>query len=179
MTKKTISLSFVFLIVIITTLSCNKKTYTIVDSVVTTNSKVSEKKPYLILISLDGFRWDYVEKYKPPHLIKFIKNGINSESLIPSFPTKTFPNHYTIATGMYPDKHGIIGNSFYSYDKDMTYRIRDRAMVEDGSFYEGNPIWIQANKSNMVTASYFFVGTEANILGLKPTYYYRFDNNVK
>lgn len=179
MTKKTISLSFVFLIVIITTLSCNKKTYTIVDSVVTTNSKVSEKKPYLILISLDGFRWDYVEKYKPPHLIKFIKNGINSESLIPSFPTKTFPNHYTIATGMYPDKHGIIGNSFYSYDKDMTYRIRDRAMVEDGSFYEGNPIWIQANKSNMVTASYFFVGTEANIQGLKPTYYYRFDNSVK
>ena len=146
MTKRTIILSLIFLIVIITTISCNRKTYTIVDSAVTTNSKVSEKKPYLILISLDGFRWDYVEKYKPPHLIKFIKNGINSESLIPSFPTKTFPNHYTIATGMYPDKHGIIGNSFYNYDKGMTYRIRDRAMVEDGSFYEGNPIWIPTKK---------------------------------
>ena len=80
---------------------------------------------------------------------------------------------------MYPDKHGIIANSFYSYDKDMTYRIRDREKVEDGSFYGGNPIWIQANRSNMVTASYFFVGTEANIQGLKPTYYYRFDNSVK
>jgi len=179
MTKRSIIFSLVFIIGIVSTISCNRKTSNTVGSIVTTNSKASEKKPYLILISLDGFRWDYVEKYKPPHLINFIKNGINSESLIPSFPTKTFPNHYTIATGMYPDKHGIIGNSFYSYDKDMTYKIRDREKVEDGSFYGGNPIWIQANKSNMVTASYFFVGTEANIQGLKPTYYYRFDNSVK
>ena len=179
MTKRSIIFSLVFIIGIVSTVSCNRKKSNTVDSIVTTNSKESEKKPYLILISLDGFRWDYVEKYKPPHLINFIKKGINSESLIPSFPTKTFPNHYTIATGMYPDKHGIIANSFYSYDKDMTYRIRDREKVEDGSFYGGNPIWIQANKSNMVTASYFFVGTEANIQGLKPTYYYRFDNSVK
>ena len=179
MTKRSIIFSLVFIIGIISTISCNRKTSNTVDSIVTTNSKASEKKPYLILISLDGFRWDYVEKYKPPHLINFIKNGINSESLIPSFPTKTFPNHYTIATGMYPEKHGIIANSFYSYDKDMTYKIRDREKVEDGSFYGGNPIWIQANKANMVTASYFFVGTEANIQGLKPTYYYRFDNSVK
>lgn len=179
MTKRSIIFSLVFIIGIVSTVSCNRKKSNTVDSIVTTNSKESEKKPYLILISLDGFRWDYVEKYKPPHLINFIKNGINSESLIPSFPTKTFPNHYTIATGMYPDKHGIIANSFYSYDKDMTYKIRDREKVEDGSFYGGNPIWIQANKANMVTASYFFVGTEANIQGLKPTYYYRFDNSVK
>ena len=179
MTKRSIIFSLVFIIGIVSTVSCNRKKSNTVDSIVTTNSKESEKKPYLILISLDGFRWDYVEKYKPPHLINFIKNGINSESLIPSFPTKTFPNHYTIATGMYPEKHGIIANSFYSYDKDMTYKIRDREKVEDGSFYGGNPIWIQANKANMVTASYFFVGTEANIQGLKPTYYYRFDNSVK
>ena len=179
MTKRIIIFSLVFIIGIVSVISCDKKTYNTVSSIVTKNSKASAKKPYLILISLDGFRWDYVEKYKPPHLINFIKNGINSESLIPSFPTKTFPNHYTIATGMYPDKHGIIANSFYSYDKDMTYRIRDREKVEDGSFYGGNPIWIQANRSNMVTASYFFVGTEANIQGLKPTYYYRFDNSVK
>ncbi|MBT3587304.1 MAG: alkaline phosphatase family protein [Flavobacteriaceae bacterium] len=179
MTKRSIIFSLVFIIGIVSTISCNRKTSNTVSSIVTTNSIASEKKPYLILISLDGFRWDYLEKYKPPHLINFIKNGINSESLIPSFPTKTFPNHYTIATGMYPDKHGIIANSFFSYDKDMTYRIRDREKVEDGSFYSGNPIWIQANKANMVTASYFFVGTEANIQGLKPTYYYRFDNSVK
>ncbi|WP_235016247.1 ectonucleotide pyrophosphatase/phosphodiesterase [Aquimarina sp. AU474] len=137
------------------------------------------KKPYVILISLDGFRWDYVDRFNPPNLSAFIKTGVKSESLIPSFPSKTFPNHYTIATGMYPDKHGIIGNTFYSYDKNSVYRIRDRKVVEDGDFYRGSPIWIQANKANMVTASYFFVGSEADIQGIKPTYYYNYDGNVK
>ena len=80
MTKRTIIFSLVFIIGIVSTISCDRKTYNTVSSIVTKNSKASEKKPYLILISLDGFRWDYVEKYKPPHLINFIKNGINSES---------------------------------------------------------------------------------------------------
>lgn len=143
------------------------------------NSKSSMEKPYLILVSLDGFRWDYVDKYHPPHLSDFISNGVKAEALIPAFPSKTFPNHYSIATGMYPDKHGILGNSFYSYKKDKTYRIRNREMVEDGTFYSGTPIWVQAEKSNMVSASYFFVGSEADVQGIKPTYYRRYDGNIK
>ena len=159
-------------------LSC-KSSKKAVSSTPTINSKASLEKPYVILISLDGFRWDYVEKYNPPHMSEFIKNGVQAESLIPSFPSKTFPNHYTIATGLYPDKHGIIGNSFYSYNKDLTYKIRNREMVEDGSFYGGSPIWIQAGKAGMVSASYFFVGSEANVQGLHPTYYYQYDGGVK
>ncbi|ASV30222.1 alkaline phosphatase family protein [Maribacter cobaltidurans] len=143
------------------------------------NSKEAQEKPYVILISLDGFRWDYVARFKPPFLTDFIKNGVNAESLIPSFPSKTFPNHYTIATGMYPDKHGIIGNSFYSHTKDEIYRINRRELVEDGTFYGGTPLWIQAGKSGMVTASYFFVGSEANVLGSWPTYYKKYDESVK
>ena len=146
---------------------------------VQTNSKEAQKKPYVILISLDGFRWDYVERFNPPFLTNFIKNGVYAESLIPSFPSKTFPNHYTIATGMYPDKHGIIGNSFYSHKKDDIYRINSRELVEDGTFYGGIPLWIQAGKSGMVTASYFFVGTEANVLGSWPTYYKKYDKSIK
>ena len=169
------------LIVLISTtavLSC-KSSKDAVSSTPTVNSKASLEKPYLILISLDGFRWDYVNKYNPPHMSDFIKNGVQAESLIPSFPSKTFPNHYTIATGLYPDKHGIIGNSFYSYKKDLTYKIRNREMVEDGSFYGGSPIWIQAGKAGMVSASYFFVGSEANVQGLYPTYFYQYDGSVK
>lgn len=167
-----------FMIAAITLWSCktNKKTTT---SSTTINSSESLKKPYVILISLDGFRWDYVEKYNPPYLSDFIKNGVQAQSLIPSFPSKTFPNHYTIATGLYPDRHGIIGNSFYSYKKGKTYKIRNREMVEDGSFYGGTPIWIQAGKSGMVSASYFFVGSEADVQGLHPTYYYPYDGSVK
>ncbi|WP_159023574.1 ectonucleotide pyrophosphatase/phosphodiesterase [Formosa sp. L2A11] len=144
-----------------------------------TNSKASQKKPYVILVSLDGFRWDYVDKYKPPHLTKFIESGVKAESLIPAFPSKTFPNHYTIATGMYPDHHGLIGNSFYSYKKGTTYSIKNREQVEDGEFYGGTPIWVQADKEGMVSASYFFVGSEANIQGIHPTYYHTYDGKVK
>ncbi|MBK8392546.1 MAG: alkaline phosphatase family protein [Saprospiraceae bacterium] len=137
----------------------------------TINSKESLQKPYVVLISLDGFRWDYVEKYQPPHLTNFIKNGVQAESLIPSFPSKTFPNHYSIATGLYPENHRIIGNAFYSYDKKVIYKIGNRATVEDGNFYGGTPLWVLADNNKMVSASYFFVGSEANIQGKRPTYY--------
>ncbi|WP_419212616.1 ectonucleotide pyrophosphatase/phosphodiesterase [Maribacter sp. X9] len=149
------------------------------QQITTLNSKEAQEKPYLILISLDGFRWDYVEKYDPPNLSAFIDGGVKAKSLIPSYPSKTFPNHYTIATGLYPDHHGILGNVFYSYKHQKEYNIRDRATAEDGSFYGGSPIWLEANKANMVTASYFFAGTEANIQGITPTYYYKYDGKVK
>ncbi len=179
MIKRKVLLKSVFILGLILLNSCNKKILSPSNSNTNTNSKTAQKKPYLILISLDGFRWDYVEKYKPPNLSAFIKKGVKAESLIPSFPTKTFPNHYTIATGLYPEKHGIIGNIFYDYKKDTLFNKRSPGMAEDGSFYGGSPIWVEANKANIVTASFFFVGTEADIQGIRPTYYYTFDNSVK
>ncbi|QDO94597.1 alkaline phosphatase family protein [Formosa sediminum] len=177
MNKKICSL-LLLVLMIFSFYSCTSSK-TLGSETITTNSKASQKKPYVILVSLDGFRWDYVDLYKPPHLTKFIEHGVKAESLIPAFPSKTFPNHYTIATGMYPDHHGLIGNSFYSYKKEVTYNIRDRALVEDGTFYGGTPIWVNADKNNMVSASYFFVGSEANIQGVKPTYYHIYDSKIK
>ena len=176
MLKKKFMYSFILTIGVIAISSCSSS---LTESIPTVNSKASLKKPYVILISLDGFRWDYVEKYVPPHLTNLINNGVKAESLIPSFPSKTFPNHYTIATGMYPDKHGIIGNSFYSNKKKLIYKIGDREMVEDGAFYGGDPIWVQADKADMVSASYFFVGSEADIQGIRPTYYKVYDGKIK
>ena len=178
MTKRTYILGLVFILSTLTFSSCKSSTK-VIGTTPTINSKASLKKPYLILISLDGFRWDYVERFTPPHLSAFIKNGVKAEALIPSFPSKTFPNHYTIATGMYPDKHGILGNSFYSNAKDVTYSIGNREMVEDGTFYGGSPIWVQADKAAMVSASYFFVGSEADIQGIRPTYYTNYDGQIK
>ncbi|WP_420552084.1 ectonucleotide pyrophosphatase/phosphodiesterase [Tenacibaculum aiptasiae] len=142
------------------------------------NSKEATEKPYVILISLDGFRWDYVKRFSPPNLSNFVKNGVQANSLVPSFPSKTFPNHYTIATGMYPENHGLLGNSFYSHENDAFYSIRDREKVENGKFYGGTPIWVLANNSNIVTASYFFVGSEADIQGVKPTYYFPYKGST-
>lgn len=178
MTKRTFILGLALILSTIVVSSCKTST-NVIGSTPIINSKASIKKPYLILISLDGFRWDYVERFNPPHLSGFINNGVKAESLISSFPSKTFPNHYTIATGMYPDKHGILGNSFYSNAKDVTYSIGNREMVEDGTFYKGSPIWVQADKAAMVSASYFFVGTEADIQGIRPTYFHSYDRQIK
>jgi predicted AlkP superfamily pyrophosphatase or phosphodiesterase len=179
MTKQNRIITLIAIAGMLSLVSCSSKLSPTTKKATTLNSESALKKPYVILISLDGFRWDYVDKYRPPNLINFISKGVEAKSLIPSYPSKTFPNHYSIATGMYPDKHGIIGNIFYSYKKEATYNIRNRKMAEDGSFYGGSPIWIEANKASMVTASYFFVGTEANIQGMTPTYYYRYDGSIK
>ncbi len=178
MSKRNI-ITLLVLVISSIVLSSGKSEIPPIDDPISTTTDDPNEKPYLILISLDGFRWDYVERFKPPNLTNFIKNGVSAESLIPSFPSKTFPNHYTIATGMYPDKHGLLGNSFYSYKKDVTYSINNRQMVEDGSFYGGSPIWVQASKANVVSASYFFVGTEADIQGIHPNYYKKYDGSIK
>ncbi|MBP7644756.1 MAG: alkaline phosphatase family protein [Saprospiraceae bacterium] len=177
MTKHNFIYLLLSFIVLLSVQSCKTRNLTVDTQ--TINSKESLQKPYVVLISLDGFRWDYVEKYQPPHLTNFIKNGVQAESLIPSFPSKTFPNHYSIATGLYPENHRIIGNAFYSYDKKVIYKIGNRVMVEDGSFYSGTPLWVLADNNKMVSASYFFVGSEANIQGKRPTYYKKYDGSVK
>jgi len=176
--KKTNLRWWILLISFVFVAACSKNGK-IIDSQVQYNSKESLSKPYIVLISLDGFRWDYVERFKPPHLSNFIEKGVQSESLIPSFPSKTFPNHYTIATGMYPDKNKIIGNAFYDYDTKLIYSMNDRKSVEDGHYYGGSPIWVQAAISGMVTASYYFVGSEAKINGVRPSYYYNFNGRIK
>ncbi len=137
-----------------------------------------KKDPHVILISLDGFRHDYVTRFKPENLTRFIENGVKAESLIPSFPTKTFPNHYTIATGLRPEHHGIVDNSFYDPIKNDIYRINSRDLVIDGSWYGGTPLWVLAEKNGMKAASYFFVGSEADVQGIRPSYYYDYDGKV-
>lgn len=137
-----------------------------------------EREQYVILVSLDGFRYDYLERFKPDNLSRFAQNGVSAEAMIPSFPTKTFPNHYTIATGLKPENHGLVNNSFYDPDKDQIYKISDRDIVEDGTWYGGTPLWVLAQKNGVKAASYFFVGSEAPVQGVRPSYYFTYDGNV-
>jgi predicted AlkP superfamily pyrophosphatase or phosphodiesterase len=137
-----------------------------------------DKQPIVILISLDGFRHDYVERFQPENLTKFIQKGTAADGLIPAFPSKTFPNHYTIATGMKPEHHGLVDNSFYEPFKDQVYNMGNRDIVQDGYWYGGTPIWVLAEQNNIKAASYFFVGTEAPVQGIRPSYYFDYDGNV-
>jgi predicted AlkP superfamily pyrophosphatase or phosphodiesterase len=134
--------------------------------------------PYVVMVSLDAFRWDYDSIYGTPVLDDIADKGVMAARLIPSFPTKTFPNHYSIATGLYPDHHGLVNNSFYAPDLDLVYRIGDRAMVSNGAFYGGEPIWITARKAGMKTASFYWVGSEAPVLGIQPDFWKPFDEEV-
>jgi predicted AlkP superfamily pyrophosphatase or phosphodiesterase len=136
------------------------------------------ERPYLILISCDGYRWDYTQRYRPPNITRFAEEGVQAYSMIPSFPSKTFPNHYAIATGLTPEHNGLVNNSFYDPAKDEEYRIFKREVVEDGSWYKGTPLWVLAEQHGLKAASYFFVGSEADIQGVRPSYYYRYDGSV-
>ena len=141
-------------------------------------SQATEVEPIVILISLDGFRHDYVERFQPENLSKFVKVGTAAEALIPSFPTKTFPNHYTIATGMLPEHHGLVDNSFYEPFKDQVYTMGNRDIVQDGYWYGGTPLWVLAENNGIKAVSYFFVGSEAPVQGIRPSEYFDYDGRV-
>lgn len=132
--------------------------------------------PYVVMLSLDGFRWNYPDRANTPNLDKIAGKGIRSE-MKASFPTKTFPNHYTIATGLYPDHHGIVNNTFWDPQRGVLYKISDRSKVQDGYFYGGEPIWVTAEKQNVRSASFFWVGSEAKIKGYYPSIWKTYQHN--
>jgi predicted AlkP superfamily pyrophosphatase or phosphodiesterase len=142
------------------------------------NAPAQMKKPYVILISADGFRYDYIDKYPSENLLRLSASGVRASSMIPSFPSVTFPNHYTIVTGLYPSHHGIVYNQFYDRKRMASYAMGDRKAVEDGSWYGGTPLWVLAEQQQMMSASYHFVGTEAAIRGLYPSYWYRYSDGI-
>ena len=143
-----------------------------------TNAASQLNKPYLVLVSIDGFRWDYMDRYPTPNLDRIVSQGSKAERLLPVFPTLTFPNHYSIATGLYPAHHGLMANDFPDPVRDKWYSLKDRQSVEDPAFYSGEPIWVAAETQGMVTASFFWVGTEAAVQGVSPTHWRSYDKSI-
>jgi ectonucleotide pyrophosphatase/phosphodiesterase family protein 5 len=139
---------------------------------------IVKPKPYVLLISLDGFRWDYIDKYKPAFLSEFAKESARLTSLRPAFPTKTFPNHISIVTGSYPENHGIVANRFYAPDLKKIYNIKDSKTVTNPDFYLRKPLWVIAEEQDMRTASYFWPGSEAAITGIYPSHYKKYNHNA-
>jgi ectonucleotide pyrophosphatase/phosphodiesterase family protein 5 len=143
------------------------------------DNTVKEKSaPYVLLISLDGFRWDYLQKYKPEFLTKFVHKSARLKSLLPSFPTKTFPNHISIVTGTYPQNHGIVANRFYDKELNKEYSFKDPEAVLNPVFYLKKPLWVLAEEQGMRTASFFWPSSEAPIAGFTPTYFVNYDHGM-
>jgi len=142
------------------------------------NRRPSPEEQYVVVLSMDGWRWDYAQRVATPNLDKIAAQGVKAKYVKPAFPTKTFPNHYSMATGLYPGNHGIVANNFYCPDLNMTFRLGDRTTVENPVFYGGEPIWVTAQRQGLNTASYFWVGSEAPIQNVQPNFWKRFDSSV-
>lgn len=128
-------------------------------------------------MALDGFHPSYLDRAPSRHLRELARDGVRARWMIPVFPTLTFPNFYSMATGLYPEHHGIVSNTI----KDTAlgrFTLRDTAAVRDPRWWGGEPIWATAVKQGIRAATYFWPGSEAPIGGVRPTYYQRYDSRV-
>jgi len=140
------------------------------------NSAWAQSQHYVVLVSLDGFRWDYAKRDKATHLLALARRGVWApEGMLPSYPSLTFPNHFTIVTGLYPEHSGLVANSFLDVERGARYSFTDPQATADGSWYSGVPLWSLAESQGMRTASLLWVGAEAKIAGYQPSWYAHYD----
>lgn len=131
-------------------------------------------KPTVILISIDGFRADYFEKYEAPHLKALAARGVRAKHMLPVFPSITFPSHYSMVTGLHPEHHGILSNSM-SDSVLGRFTLSDRKAVENPQWWGGEPIWVTAQKQGQKSGTMFWVGSEAKVAGQSPTYFLKYN----
>jgi predicted AlkP superfamily pyrophosphatase or phosphodiesterase len=132
----------------------------------------------VVLISIDGFRYDYFERLKPPALTRLAARGVRAEGLIPQFPTKTFPNHYTLVTGLRPGNHGIVSNNMRAPDLPGRFSMSNRDVTLDPRWWKGEPVWNTLERQGGIAAAMFWPGSETLIGGRQPTFWAKFDDDL-
>jgi predicted AlkP superfamily pyrophosphatase or phosphodiesterase len=131
----------------------------------------------VLLISLDGFRADYLDRGLTPNLSRMAREGVRAAWMNTSYPSLTFPNHYTLVTGLRPDRHGIVHNTM----RDATlgaFSMSNRDAVGNGAWWGGTPIWVSAEKAGLPTATMFWPGSEAAIQGVRPSRWLPYDQSM-
>ena len=147
-------------------------------NLLTKNDPSQYNKPYVVLISADGYRADFTEKYDASFLQTISKKGVRAKYMQPSYPSVTFPNHYTIVTGLYPAHHGLVDNTYLDVATNQLYSMGNKKMVSEGKWYGGTPLWVLAEQQKMISASFFWVASEADIQGIRPTYHYIYNEQT-
>lgn len=142
------------------------------------NLPEQQRQPYVILVSIDGFRWDMADRYQAKNLLKMRTEGIQARYLQSSYPALTFPNHYSIVTGLYPSHHGVVDNIFYDKARDVVFRRANPKMAVDSSWYGGKPLWVLAEEQKMLSAVFYWPGSEISMNGIRPTYYYPYNEII-
>jgi alkaline phosphatase D len=139
--------------------------------------KQNNSDQYVVVLSLDAFRWDYSTMANTPNLNSIAQNGVTTKSFIPCYPSKTFPNHYSMATGLHPNNHGIVCNSFFDPELGY-YSLGDRDAVMNANFYGGEPFWVTAENQGIKAATFYWVGSEAPVGGNYPSFWKIYDQKV-
>jgi predicted AlkP superfamily pyrophosphatase or phosphodiesterase len=139
--------------------------------------RAQSRDPIVILISFDGWRWDYTDRANAPNLRALAARGVRAKELIPSFPSLTFPNHYTLVTGLYPGHHGIVSNTMATPSMPGKFSLSSNE-VRNPAWWGGEPVWATAIRQNRRAMSMFWPGSEAAIGGVSPTRWWPFDGNV-
>jgi len=137
-----------------------------------------QARPALILVSIDGFRADYLERNETPTLAALAADGVRAEALKPAFPTLTFPNHYTLVTGLYPDHHGIVNNRMVDPASGRRFVYKDAQSIADPSWWGGEPVWVGAEKQGVRAATMFWPGSDVAIAGTRPSRWLPFDGRL-
>jgi predicted AlkP superfamily pyrophosphatase or phosphodiesterase len=141
------------------------------------NTVAQQARHYVVLVSLDGFRYNYPTQWGAPHIQQIAAQGATAaEGMTPSYPSITFPNHLTLVTGLFPEHHGIINNVFYDPTRQQTYSYKNDKTNSDGTWYTGTPLWSLAEEQGMRAASFFWPGSEAEIAGERPDDYVHFND---
>lgn len=143
-----------------------------------TDNVITKHDRYVVIISLDGFRWDYNQWYNTPLLDLMARKGVES-GLIPCFPSKTFPNHYSIATGLVPDHHGIIHNTFYERETGGKFSLSNKETKMNPKYWHGEPVWLTAKRQGIKTAVFYWPGSDIAIQGEYPDIYHVYDKKPR
>ena len=132
----------------------------------------------VIVLSLDGWRWDYHTRATLPALQRLIASGVRADGLVPGFPSKTFPNHYSMVTGLYPGHHGVIGNAMVDAGIEGRFTLADRNQVGNAAWWGGEPLWVTVIRQGRPAAALFWPGSEAAIGGVRPSEWAPYDDTM-
>ncbi|KDQ10537.1 hypothetical protein BOTBODRAFT_36062 [Botryobasidium botryosum FD-172 SS1] len=135
-------------------------------------------KKTVLVISIDGFQADYIDRELTPNLVQISKKGLRAKWMKPRFPTLTFPNHWAMMTGLNVESHGIVANTFYDPVVGATFEYTDPKRSWDANWWYGEPMWATAGKAGLITANLMWPGPPVTKEGISPTYYVPFKDKV-
>lgn len=162
-----IAVGFAILVLLAVKLSLHRKGVIPVQKMLSNGTALFA--PTTILISLDGFRADFLNRGITPRLNQLIAEGVSPVYMTPSFPSVTFPNHYTLVTGLYPESHGIVGNTFWDEDLQEEFFYTNPNAMQP-KWWGGEPLWVTAEEHGIRSAIHMWPGSEAHIAGIEPAF---------